>query len=818
MFTNYLRYAWRTIRNNKFYSTLNIVGLAFGLTCFFLIGLFLIDELTFDRQHRNVERIYRLVQHVTKPSESFVEAAGGYQIAEQSKVKIRGVVSATRMQRIGRANLMNPANPVNFQEDVTVVDKYFLDIFDFPLIAGNRDKALEQPNSILINETLAKRLFGSTDVLGKSLEFNFLDAPLKITGILKDLPANSSFTFNSLISEATFTNKEFLEYAQKDWLSENYSIFLLLDGTTSPTLVSKGIKQLVDQNFDPLPGTKFDFSIQPLKDMHLNSEGILDGARNSNVEAMPQGSIFYLRVFAFIAIFVLAIAGINYINLTTARANNRLKEIGVRKAVGAIRSHLVRQFLLETMLITMIAFLLSIICVNVMLPGFNAFTKKELSLDAGSDYRIWLLAGGFAALTGLMSGIYPALLLSRFKPVLLLRNFNIRPKSHLSLRKVLVVFQFATSVIMIVGTLVLMLQVRFLNTAELGFDKELLVVVDVNTVKARQYYQQIKTEMEKIPTVKNVSVTSRVPGEWKSYRVVRINKDGGGDKPITTYLFGADQDFLATFGVKMISGRNFKDLNDSGSVMLNETAARLLNITEASGQLVQIPEFSGLKGGSFSLLEKPFRVRVVGIVKDFHFQSLRDKIEPLVLAYAINPIQPVDYYTARVDPSDVPGTLAKLKAILVKVDAEDPFEYHFLDEQIARFYMEDARRQTLLTWICGATVIIACLGLLGLATYSANQRVKEIGIRKVLGASVASVAVLLSKDFLKLVLIANGIAFPIAWWATYKWLQEYAYHIDVQWWVFGAAGTAAVVIALFTVVVQAVKAAVANPVASLRSE
>jgi putative ABC transport system permease protein len=320
------------------------------------------------------------------------------------------------------------------------------------------------------------------------------------------------------------------------------------------------------------------------------------------------------------------------------------------------------------MLITTIAFLLAVICVNALLPAFNAFTNKQLTLGAGSDYRIWLLAVAFAAITGLLSGSYPAFMLSNFKPVLLLRGFTTRNRNHLSLRKILVVFQFATSVVMIVATMVLVLQVRFLTTADLGFNKELMVVVDVNTGKARENYAQIKTDMQKIPTVKNVSVTSRVPGEWKSYRVVHINKEGSGEEPLTTYLFGADQDFAETFGVKISSGRNFANLNDSGSVILNETAARMLNITEASGQLLEIPEYAGVKGGAFNQLTKPFRVRVVGIVKDFHFQSLRDKIEPLVLAYAINPIQPIDYYTARVDPSDVPATLAKMKAIMVQAD------------------------------------------------------------------------------------------------------------------------------------------------------
>ena len=508
-------------------------------------------------------------------------------------------------------------------------------------------------------------------------------------------------------------------------------------------------------------------------------------------------------------------------NLSTARASSRLKEIAVRKSIGAARGHLIRQFLFESLLVTLISFILSLIVVNLLLPAFNAFANKQLSLGFSTDFRIWLLAIAFALVTGFLSGSYPALMLSRFKPVVLLKGFKIRNKYDLSLRKMLVVFQFAISTVMIIGTIVLFLQVRYLNNTNLGFDKDLLVVIDVNTNKARTNFETVKTEMSKIPTVKNVSVTSRVPGEWKSYRIIKIKNDGNTEEPRASYMFGIDKDFAKTFGVTIIKGRNFVNQNDSASIIINETAARMLGITEPSDQIVEIPAVSRGSGGPFTPLNQqniPFKPRVIGIVKDFHFQSLRDKIEPLVLAYNQNPIHNIDYYTARISATDIQSSLDKLKAIMVNNDADDPFEYHFLDEQLALFYVEDQRRQTILIWVSLATIIIACLGLFGLATYSANQRVKEIGVRKVLGASIVNLASLLSKDFLKLVLIANGIAFPVAWWATNKWLQEYAYHINVEWWVFVLAGAAAILIALSTVSYQAIKAAMMNPVRSLRTE
>jgi putative ABC transport system permease protein len=824
MIKNYFKIAWRSLWKNKLYTTLNIAGLTFGISCFLLIGLYLFDELTFDEQHSKADRIYRVIEHKTVNGEATTIAAAGYKLAEESKKAIAEVENTTHVQRSGRANLLTPENPGNFfQETVTIADKDFLQIFDFPMISGDRKTALQEPNTIIINEDLAKRLFNKTDVTGKTLQFSFIQSiPLKITGVLKNHPRNSSFNFSSVMSDATFTSDSLNRAMRaRDWLSNNYSVYVLLKPNADTKPIAEKMTKLVHDNFQTPAGTTFSFSLQPLKNIHLNSKKIVDGARNSNVDAIPQGSTFYIKIFSFIALFVLLIAGINYMNLTTARASARLKEIGVRKSVGAFQSHLIRQFLFESLLVTFISFFLALGVVNLILPVFNQFTNKQLSLNFSTDYRIWLYAIAFVTIIGLLSGSYPALLLSRFKPVLLLKGLKLQNRTDLSLRKGLVVFQFTISVVMIIGTIVLFLQVRYLNNTNLGFNKDLLAVIDINTRKARSNFQAVKNEMAKIPNVKSVSVTSRVPGEWKSIVTVKIKNTGSTDEPNVSYLIGADKDFLKTYEIKLLQGRNFDTPADSAAVIVNETAAKMLGITEASGQTVEIPARSWNGDGTFVPLNNdntPFKPNVIGIVKDFHFQSLRDKIEPLVLAYNNNPIFVIDYYSARIDSKDIPGTLDKLKAVMVSNDKDDPFEYHFLDDQLALFYVEDGRRQTLLIWMALATIFIACLGLFGLATYSAEQRVKEIGVRKVLGATVVNLASLLSKDFLKLVLIANGIAFPVAWWATNKWLQEYAYHINVQWWVFGLAGAAAIVIALLTVSYQALRAALINPVRSLRTE
>ncbi|SKB48643.1 ABC transporter permease [Daejeonella lutea] len=814
MIKNYLKTAWRNLFSNKLYTLLNIAGLTFGITCFLLIGLYVFDELTFDQQHSKAKQIYRVVQHINTKGEASIIGSASHTLAEQSRSSIAEIENTTKIRFIGRDNLVNPQNPVNNQETIAMADERFLQVFDFPLLYGNKDAALKEPNSIVVDEELAKKLFNSTDVLGNTLVFNFLQEPLKITGVLKKLPANSSLRFNLLLSDATIKNE-----GPVDWLRNDYNVFTVLEEDTDASLVGTKLTKLVLDKIQPELGTSFSFSLQPLSDLHLKSSEIRDGARNSNVDPMPRGSLLYIKIFSFIAFFVLLIGGINYMNLTTARASNRLKEIGVRKVAGAMQGHLIRQFLIESLMLTFISFALAVIVLNLALPAFNTFTSKELSLGFSTDFKIWLYALAFTALTGILAGTYPAFLLARFKPVSLMKGLNLHSNKDVSLRKVLVVFQFTISTVMIFATIILYQQVQFLNQTNLGFDKDLLVVIDVNSGKARSNFEMVKNEMMKIPSVKSVSVSSRVPGEWKTFMNVKIKPRGSSDDHRIAFFVGADKDFTKTFGVHLLDGRTFDTVNDSASVILNETAAKMLGITRADEQLVEIPSAAsgGLSYQAISDSNLPFEAKVIGIVKDFHFQSLRDKIEPLVLAYNQNPVQPIDYFTAKISSSDVKGSLSKLKEVMLNNDQQDPFEYNFLDDQIAKFYIEDHRRQTMIIWAALSSVFIACLGLFGLATFSAMQRVKEIGIRKVLGADVLGLAALLSKDFLKLVLIAICIGFPLAWWGANKWLQEYAYHIDVEWWMFAAAGFLAILTALLTTSFQAIKAALSSPVRNLRS-
>jgi putative ABC transport system permease protein len=821
MITSYFIMGWRNLWKSKLYSTLNVLGLTFGMVCFLLIGFYVYDELNFDTQHNQAKRIYRVITHEKNPNnEATTVAAAGFMLAQESKHTFPEVEMTTRMQRIGRANLVDPENPVNVQETVTVADEYLLQLFDFPFIEGDRRTALKEPNSLVITEDLAMRIFGRTDVINKNLQFNYMQNPVKITGVLKSHPQNSTFTFTSVLSEATrYSSKEFMLDAQSDWASTSYTVYALLRPEANPDSVSNKMTRLVRANASLEPGTTLSHSLQPLKDVHLKSEGIADGGRNSNVDSIPQGNPVYITVFLFTAIFVLLIAGINYTNLTTARASSRLKEIGVRKAIGAVRGNLVKQFLVESLITTVLAFLVAVLIVNLLLPAFNEFVGKKFSLFTSVGLSFWVAAVALIIAIGLLSGGYAAMMLSSFNPVSLLKGLKLKSGSDFSVRKALVVLQFTISTVMIIGTIVLFMQVRFLNNSNLGFNKELMVVIDVNVQKARSNFEWVKNEMAKIGAVANVSATSRVPGEWKTIVKVKLKKEGGERLHQAAYAIGADKDFLATYEIELLKGRNFTNESDSSAILINDAAAKMLGITEVD-EVVDIPQIArdNFFTPLFDDVNASFKPRVVGIVKDFHFQSLREKIEPLVIAYNHNPIQPIDYYSVKIQPQNIQATLGQLKAVMVANDEREPFEYHFLDDQLALFYLQDQRSQTILGWVALASVVIACLGLFGLATYSAEQRLKEIGMRKVLGANLLSIMALLSKDFVKLVLIACCIAFPLAWLGANLWLQQYAYHIHIEWWIFALAGLIATGIALLTVSYQAIKASVVNPVKILRSE
>jgi putative ABC transport system permease protein len=812
MLKNYFKIAIRNLVKYRTYSFINIFGLTAGITCFLLIALYIFDELTFDRLHIKADRIYRIVENRTSAEGNPSRFAGaGYQVSSRAVTDIPGIQSAVRVATFNRTNVSNPEKNTVFNENYTIASQSFFDVFDFELLQGNRQSAFAAPNSVVLTEETARKLFGSTAVLGKAVKIEGDSIPYRITGIVKNFPSNSHLSFNLLISESTLNSEEDKKFLSADWSSGDYSTYFLFNSNTSIKDIEKQLNHLITANRTITDGSKGYFTLQPLKDIHFHS-GDIDGMSGK------KGNITYIYIFSILALFVLFIACINYMNLATARFSNRTKEIAVRKVSGAAQIQLIVQFLSEAMLMTVISILLAVGIVQMVLPAFNRFTEKQLSLGFASDYRLWIGIAIIATGVGLLSGIYPALIQSRLKPLQLLKNKIHAGKGALSVRKILVVFQFSISIIMIVATLIVYLQLKYIDNKDMGFNKNELVVLDINSGKVRRGAETIKTEIGKLAAVKDVTITSRVPGEWKNIPKVKLTTADRPGKREDMYFIGSDEQFIKTYEMSLAQGRNFTGNKnvDSTSVLINESAARVLGITRVEEQRIEI--LSRSMGNNVQNLRQPYHVKVAGIIKDFNFRSLREPVAPMVIGWRQNPIHNIDYFTVKVSAGHIPQTLKAMERIVHSIDAEHIFEYNFLNTQWELFYREDEKRRSIFMAVALMTILIACMGLFGLVTFTAEQRVKEIGIRKVLGATVSGIVTLLSKDFLQLVLISSVIALPVSAWLMHNWLKDFAYRIQISWWMLAAAAVMALLIALVTISFQAIRAALMNPVKSLRSE
>jgi putative ABC transport system permease protein len=814
MFQNYAKIAWRNLLRYKTYSTINILGLSVGIASFLIMALYIYDEMTFDSMHSKREQIFRVIASNTN-SQGITNniAATSYQISEQGGISVPEVKNAVRLFSTGRSRVSPLTNEANsFYEPIYFANPGFLETFDFKLLHGNALTALKEPNSVILTRDMAMKLFMSTEVIGKYIISDRDSVPYNITGVLENFPTNSHLSFNLLYSEASLRDARSLEFIQNDWDSNYFSTYLLLDKHSDPVQTAQALNDLATAN------TSEEFSksnvlwLQPFNDIHFNSAGIEQGLETGGNKA----SVIILLVAA---LFVLLIASINYMNLTTARFSTRSKEIGVRKVSGANRSNLFGQLLTESMFITFISFVLGILLVKLALPFFNNYIEKELVLGPSSDIIVWLSIGVIMLLVGVISGIYPAFIQSKQHPSSLLKTKISLGKGTVPVRQGLVVFQFTLSIIMIASTIIMYRQLDFINTKDLGFNKEQLVVVDINSGLIRNNAQTIKNQFLAIPSVEAVATSSRVPGEWKQIPQVKILNSGADiSQSNDMYFLGVDEDFFATFDIALKNGQNFvhEDLEDSSSLILNETAATLLGIDEASNQLVNIPSVDFY--GNIRVFDQVITGRVKGIVKDFNYMSLRDEIAPMVMAPSNNPIHRIDYFVARLDHQNMEETLGRMEGIIHSVDESHIFEYNFLDKKWDLFYKDDQRKQSIFIVIALLTIFIACLGLFGLTTFISQQRTKEIGIRKVLGANISSLAILMSKDFLKLVLIAIFLATPIAWFFLDRWLQDFAFRIDISVWMFVLAGAMAILLAVLTISYQSIKAALRNPVETLRTE
>ena len=806
MYKNYFKIAFRNLVKHKTFSFINIAGLSIGISVCFIILLHVQDELSYDRFNENADNIVRVVFKADINQGKIFEANVMPPVASAMKKDYPEVLDATRLQSAGKPKVAYKEK--NFKEDeMAFVDPKFFKIFTLPLIEGDAKMALQEPNTIIITKAIANKYFGDEDPLGKILSFpGNRDAAFKVTGVIDKVPENSHFHFDLFASMLS------LDDARSDsWMSSNYFTYLLLrDGAgykkleaKLPGMVEKYMGPQVQQSLGIslkqflTNGNQFGFALQPLTSIHLYS--------HSNYELTPPGNAMYVYIFGAIAIFMLLIACINFINLATASASQRAKEVGVRKVIGSEKIQLIKQFLIESALLVFIALLISGFLIKMALPVFNTIANKDLNFD----FNIKIISAfvGLGFLVSFIAGLYPAFYLSSFKPIDVLKGKLTPGNKSFGLRSGLVVFQFFISVALIISTMVVWQQMKFIQSKNLGYDKEQLLTLPNSYVlgKNEEVYKQ---EMLNDPRVVNATVSSFKPAGPSNGGNALTYPEGRDNEMMRTTEYHVDEQYIPTYGMMLASGRNFsKDFaTDTTAIIINQKAANAFGWNDSSAINKILIRENSTRGSNV-----PFHI--IGVVKDFNFKSLHEPITPLLMT-----LHPDNGLVFKVKTSDIKGLLAQMKTKWDQFNTGEPFTFNFMDDLYNKTYAAEQKTGTVLNIFSLLTILVACLGLYGLATFAAAQRTKEIGIRKVLGASASSVTKMLSADFIKLVFIACVVAFPLAYWAMNKWLESFAYRIQVSWWIFLVAGGLAILIALITVSFQAVKAAMANPVESLRSE
>lgn len=807
MIRNFLLVAFRNLRRNKAFSAINIVGLAIGIATCLLILLFVGHELSYDRYNDKANRIVRVTFQANMPGGMIKEADVMPPVGPTLKKDFPEVLEATRIRTYGTPRLSNGRQI--FREDrFAFVDSSFFRVFTIPLLRGDTATALTQPNTIVITKAVARKYFGSEDALGKTMVFKDDNlAPMKVTGIIDEMPENSHFHFGLLASMAGLP-----EANDPSWMNSNFFTYLLLpkqyDYKKLEARLPDELDKYAGQQFQKglgitlgdyrKAGNSIDLLLQPLTDIHLHS--------NLTGEVEPNGDIRYVYIFGAIAVFILLIACINFMNLSTAGASKRAREVGIRKVLGSMKGQLLGQFLAESLLLTAVAMILAVALVYWTLPLFNGLIGQTVNIHWRS--MPWLLPAliGFGLFTGILAGSYPAFFLSSFSPVAVLKGRLTSGKGGASLRSGLVVFQFFISISLIVGTVVVYRQLSYIRHERLGYDRDNVLVIQ-EVYWLGKNVDAFRQELLNDPRVASVSLSGYLPAGQSYGNNYMVNPDGNASKLIKTVLYQVDDSYISTLGMQLAAGRNFSKAfgTDSSAVIVNETAARVFGWGQnALGHTLANTENDGTR--------KVYRV--VGVVKDFHFRSFHERITPLVMELG------GDYSNmiVRTRTSDYTGLFAKMKRYWADAKAEAPFSYSFLDERFNDSIKAEQTIGRILGIFAGLTIFVACLGLFGLATFTAEQRTKEIGIRKVLGADTHTIVALLSGDFLRLVGLAFLIATPIAWLGMNHWLQDYPYRITIGWQVFAFAAGLTLVITLLTISLRAVKAALANPVDSLRSE
>jgi putative ABC transport system permease protein len=794
MVKNYLKVAFRKLWSHKTFTFINIIGLAIGMTACFLIYLYVTFELSYDNFHTKADRIYRVVADIKTPTEVINASGPSWAVPPNAKDEFPEIEHFVRVA--GGDNVLVRKGDVKFQEENSAwVDSAFFKVFDFKLLQGDVNTALRDPFSVVFSETAVKKYFGKTNPMGETILITGEAHPAKVTGIMKDIPENSQIKADMLLSMTTLTQK-LAPGIDSQYGNYGASAYLLLKpGTNAKALEAKFPGFLERRNGTEMKKNQMyaTLFLEPLKDVYLHSTR--DGSKTGNINNV--------YIFSIIAIFILLIACINFINLTTARAAERAKEVGIRKVAGADKLQLIWQFIGESVMLCFIAFVLTVILSAIFLPSFNQLAGKTISPGIFHNMKYILQLFVASAGIGLLAGIYPALVLTSFRPVIVLKGRFATGTKGIMLRKGLVVAQFTISIALIIATIVVYNQMTYMRNQDLGFSKDQMIIIDTNGDSAKNAFRE---SLANIPAVKSTTTSSSVPGGGNPGAYSEIENNRGELQIANLDLYFVDFDYINQFKIKMVAGRGFsKDFmtDTTQAMVLNEAAVKMFGYSSPEQAIGKRFKQWGREG------------KIIGVMKNFHFKSLQQPIKPLSMR--IGP-EGSNLVSVNVSAANLPSTIAAIENKWKSYIPNRPFSYYFLDEYFDKQYQGEERFGKLFLNFAVLAIIISCLGLLGLASYSTVQRTKEIGIRKVLGASVSGIVNLLSIDFLKLVLISFAIAAPLAWYFMYKWLQDFAYHTSVSAWVFVLAGFCALAIALFTVSFQAIKAAIANPVKSLRTE
>ena len=794
MFRNYLKVAARNAVKHKFYATINVLGLAIGMTCCLLIFLYVSQELSYDSFHTKSDRIYRLVTDIKTPTETLNIGETSTPMAAYMKSDFPEVED---MVRIDNAQFLLQKDDQTFQEDEAITaDSTFFKVFSFTLLRGNPQTALKDPFSLVLTEDAAKKYFGNEDPLGQRLLMES-EYDCTVTGVMENVPENSSFDFEILISMSTRL-EEFAPGLNEHWGNFTNVAYVLLTEQADPKELESKLPHFLSNYIsekDRGEGMNYTLFLEPLSEVYYSERG-----------GFKVGSLTNVKIFSVIAIFILLIACINFMNLATARATERAKEVGIRKVVGAVRRQLTTQFLFESVLLSLIAFLLALLLGELLLPIFNQLAGKAVATSVFNNFYHLLFFVAIALTIGLLAGIYPALVLSHFKSVAILKGRFSSSQRGVVLRKALVVAQFAISIVLIVGTLVVYVQLDYMQNQTLGFKKNRMLVIDFRGDNAiQEKVETFKQQLANHPGVESVSVSSSVPGRNNSHAYSEIENPTGDMQASNVNLFYVDHNFLKQYKMGVAAGRFFSEdfSTDTSAMIVNEALVKSYGYSSAEDIIGQRFSQWGVEG------------EIIGVVKDYHFRSLQQEIGSMTIRMESTFAR---YFSINVETDDLSGTLASLEKEWQTLAPQRPFNYFFLDEAFDQQYRAEVRFGQLFIYFAGLAIFIACLGLLGLISYTIVQRTKEIGIRKVLGATESSIVRLLSKDFLVLVLISFVVATPVAWYALQQWLADFAYRTPMPWWVFVLAGSVATFIAMLTVSFQSIKAAISNPVDALRSE